>query len=161
MAESGKVDFAHTLEPLDAAFYATVHGYKGGAPALAKVIGMKPGILQNKADPNMSHEPTLKQTRSVMLATQDFQVLDVLNKDCGFVKVGVEQFNATGDVGLLQQQLQLDAAHGAFAAALHDALEDNKLNKNELASLEAHGRKMLEAYEGLMARIEACASAQD
>jgi len=156
MRDSGDDDLTHTHDPLDVAFYRTVHGYKGGAPALAKVIGMKPGVLQNKADPNMDHEPTLKQTRSVMLASRDFRVLDVLAQDCGHVAIEVEKFKPTGDVGLLQQYLAIDQARGELAKAIHQALSNKKLTKRQIEEIKAVAQHEVAELEGMIARLDAC-----
>lgn len=157
MSNSGYDELAHIHDPLDVAFYRTVHDFEGGAPALAKVIGMKSGVLQNKADPNMAHAPTLKQARSVMLASKDFRTLQQLNQDCGFVGVPVQRYNATGDVGLLEQFLQFDETHGQLAGDIRRALEDGKLTEDEVAELRPIAQRMIEKLEGMMAQLNACA----
>jgi len=162
--DSGKPDVAHSLDPLDVAVHRTVHGFtdpktgEKGAPALAKTIGMKPGVLQNKADPGMDEaQLNLKQARSVVLATGDTEIAEAFAAECGGVFVPVEKFNATGDAGLLEQYTAMEAEHGRLAGEIHAALDDKKLTPAHIRALKTTLNRLISEQQALVARMGAVA----
>jgi hypothetical protein len=152
------------FDPVQVAFSNLVKDYRDpqtgrrGAMALAKVIGMKPHVLANKA--NLAYpdsEPTVSQLRAAMLAAKNFSPLEALNGDCGLVCIPIEHFNATGDVGLLEQYTKLDAARGDVASAIHAALTDKTLTKPDITRIRESTIGEIAALEGMLARLDACA----
>ena len=163
MNKRGRADLAHAFDPLDVAIYRLVHDFRGGngeegAPALAKACGGRPGVIQNKADPGCPEQtPNVKDLRRWMLAAKDFEPLSILAEDCGFVTVHVEKFNATGDVGLLEQYAQLDDSRGRVGAAIHTALTHGHLTQSDVRHIRQATLKEIESLEGLLARLNAIA----
>lgn len=147
-----------TADPsmIERASYDTVHGYPGGAPALAARIGMRSGTLNNKVDPGYAEsELFLREALAVMLATGDFSVADALEGCLGRVAVSVGDFSGTSDLELLNLYAQYHESQGQTAQAMRESLEDGKITRDEARRIRAEGMKDAQAFFELLSRIEA------
>jgi len=153
----------NTFDALDIAIYETVHGYinprtgKRGAAGLAPVVGMPASTLQNKANPAETFANlSMKEARSLMLATGDHRIGHQLMADIGEVCVPVPVHEFPADMDLLEAWAVWQAEIGETVLALKDALEDGRVTRaevarvrNELAEDFAKGLAMLDVLGGM------------
>lgn len=148
----------HDIDPVDQAFYEDAHSYRDrvtgrkGIPALAQLLNMAPSTLQNKADRNQEFaQPSLKEARAVMQATQSYQTLHALARDLGFAVVPLPGVEYAADMDLLNAVTEWSAEFGETAQAIRDAAADHAITADELVAVE---RELTEDYEKGMAIIE-------
>ena len=156
------------IDPLDAAVHKTVHGYKNphtgskGAIGLAPVIGMRPGTVQNKANPTEEYsEFGVKEIRKVMLATNDFGILKQLSMDCGFAAVPVPHNENPADMDLLDAHLDWTTEFGETAAEIKTALQDGKLNRAELNKIKKEFYEDFEKGQNLLTLLDGMCEPED
>lgn len=149
------------IEQLDQAIHDTVHDYrnpnsgKKGPGALAPLIGMAASTLQNKADRKQEFAHLgLKEARSVMLATNNFRILEQFNHDLGFVAVPVPHIENPADMDLLDAHLDWTNEFGETAGAIKQALQDGTLTRDELDKIKKEFYEDFEKGQVLMQRLE-------
>lgn len=71
-----------SVDPLAQAIHDTIHDYprrkvarQRGAAALANRLGIRPGTLMNKANPEQEHQLTLSESIPVQLLADDYRIL--------------------------------------------------------------------------------------
>lgn len=143
-------DLMHILD----AAYQTVSEYPGGATSLAPRVGLAPGTLSNKVNPNCStNHLTLAEANKLMAVTGDHGILQAMASDHGYVLIRVEGGAEEGDV--LHGMLDLGVAEGNFSRELHDALADGVITGNEMAGLSRSAVAYQGALIGLLRRLRA------
>lgn len=134
------------------AVHATVRNYPGGAEALAPRVGMTPGVLRNKANPNSNtHRTAIEEASAIMGVSNDFQILHALAAEHGFVCTKLDVDEDAGSV--FQMILRLGAVEGSLSSVLQDALSDNKITPNELQDISG---AVFKAAAALMELHSAC-----
>lgn len=130
--------------------------YSHGVPELAKLMGVKPGTLYNKADADddTHHQPTL---RDVVLATQltgDMRVLDALDEQFGRAAFDVRPMAHVSDEALLELLTKLGSESGQFHTVLHRALISKTFTTADLNCIRAEAFDMVSALMTLVKRLE-------
>ena len=155
MNAHARAALARVNDPVSIARYQLVHEYPGGSEAMAPYLTLHPGTLRNKAHPENDDDLTVDQAIEAMQLAQDFRLLDAMARKCDRVCIEVEKFGATGDVGVLEQFLQVEMAMGEFAADVHEAVQKGELDEAEIRKCEAAGTRIAEKVEGMLARLKA------
>lgn len=146
--------------PLDAAKYDLVHGYPGGAVALAPRVGMRPGTLSNKVNPDIdTHHLTVDEAVAIQAATGDCRILEAEAHVLGRVAVALGDFSQTSDVELLELYAHLHAALGDLAREISAALKDRHITRKEFAAIDIEMRETVQALFELRARLDGLADA--
>lgn len=143
------------------AFHKTVHSYPGGAEALAVRMGMKPGVLRNKANPNADyHVPTLADADRVMALSEDHAILHALATNHGYVCVKVAEDVEGSDKGraLVELLMQIWSDQGRVGQAINEALVDGRIEKHEAETVKDLVFKADRALHELVARFESMAT---
>lgn len=130
--------------------------YATGVTDLAAQMGIKPGVLYNKADADddTHHQPTL---RDVMLATRvtgDFRVLDAMNEAFGRACFDAAQFESVSDAALLELFLDYGKEGGEFCEAMGDALKKRTFTAAEFVAVRSEALDVVAALMTLVARME-------
>lgn len=147
---------------LDQAVYDTVHDYvdgktrKRGAVALAPKLGLQPGTLANKANPQQEHQLTLREAVPLMLATQDFRILEALAAELGHTLCALPDGDIS-DIELLTQYATFQDAIGRKAASIRHALEDHVITPAEAREIREAFHRVCRAGLAVVSRIEALA----
>lgn len=150
MSRKHEIDHANPFE----AFRHLV--YAAGVPNLAKLMGLHPGTLYNKADahPESHAQPTL---RDVMLATQltgDLRVVDALNEMFGRASYDARVHSDVSDSALLELLTGLGIENGDFNQSLHDALMDKRIDPFEIMRIRATAFDLIAALMTVVTRVE-------
>lgn len=145
------------MHVIDAAA-AIVDRYPGGAESLAPRIGMSAGILRNKVNANNStNHLTLVEANRMMGVTGDYEVLQAMALEHGFILSKVEPEGQVGSI--LSAMLSMEVAAGEFARTIHDAMADNIISSNEMKAIAAAGNAEQKALIMLINRLRAATSA--
>lgn len=130
--------------------------YSNGVPYMARLMGLKPGSLYNKADADIESlaQPTLRDLVTATQNTGDCSVLDALDE-----MFGRAAFNTTGhenksDQALLELLTALGRENGEFHCALHAALIDKKFSTQDLNLIRAEAFDLVSALMTLVHRVE-------
>lgn len=141
------------FDPLDIAIYETVHEFrdpktgKRGALGLAPVIGMQSSTLSNKANPTQEFAHlTVREARSVMLASGDHRILHQLAADLGEACVPLPTLPFPADMDLLKAWAEWQRDVAETVQALRDALESHggKIVASDIANVR---RELIEDFE--------------
>lgn len=129
--------------------------YSFGVPELAQQMGIKAGVLYNKADADEEthNQPTL---RDVVLATRlsgDMQVLDALDEQFGRAAFDVTPHTHISDQALLELLTKLGTEHGQFHEALNRALA-GRFTRGDLTAIRGEAFDVVSALMTLVARLE-------
>lgn len=161
------------MNVIDAAHH-TVHGYPGGAAALAirmvrkgpdgEVVfdgegnpkGMSAAVLSSKVNPNtQTHHLTLVEASEVMGLTSNYLILHSLAAEHGFT---LQRMAPIDGGSVVDAVLNAAASRGEFDQLLRDAYADRIITENEMRQLSAVGAAQMEAMVHLLARLRAAAS---
>lgn len=130
------------IDPLDMAIYQTVHEYKNshtgkkGALGLSAAVGMAAPTLQNKANPMHDlQQLSLKEARTVMLATGDHRMLHQLAHDLGEACVPTPTLDVVGDSDVLEALTIWQESTGKTAKKLREIYEDKRVEMHEVEQL--------------------------
>lgn len=119
------------------AFHKMVHSYPGGIEALAPRMGMTPGVLRNKANPNST--TNVLSADDLLLAcsiTGDYAPIHAYCAQLGLVCTQLEEqpasdMDVVGNITSIWQRL------GDLAAEVHRTLEDGKVEAHEVDACSA------------------------
>lgn len=137
-----------------AAAYATVHDYKGGSESLGPLVGISPAVLRNKVNPNNdTHHLTFAEARKIADMTGDYRMLQAWAHESGFLLIKAPEGN-TCDMAVLEQVVNLGVASGQFMQAIHSALVDGKVDKEELKAIKEAERVVQTAAATVSKRVE-------
>lgn len=142
--------------PLDVAMHEVVHGFPGGSQRLAPLVGMRPGTLSNKVNPDYDGTSLfVPEAVAIQNTARNCAILyaeaSLLNHSC----VALGDFSALGDIALLEAYTQYHARIGETAQALHDALIDGRISKAEAQRVSQSMHEDFRAGLALLARVEA------
>lgn len=136
-----------------------VHDYPGGSESLGPRVGITPGVLRNKANPNCStHHMTVPELDRLLGVTQNFAPLHALAANHGFGLYLLEGGDASA--GLLPQLLATNAAKGEFAQALQAALSDGVVTGNEYQALVSAGNSVQSCMVMLLNKLRDAAQSR-
>lgn len=146
---------------VETAIHDTVNGYvdgvtKGrGAVALAPMLGMQPGTLSNKANPQQDHQLTLRESIPLQLVSRDFRILHAYASTLHHVAYPLPAESSAGDVELLDQYADMHAELGTMAQAVRESLRDARIRSDEVQRIREAFDATARAGLCLIARLEA------
>lgn len=152
--------------PLQRASYATVHDYRRGnrrgAPALAPLVGKTPTTLSNEVNPVMDHHKFgLEDSIVVQHASGDLRIAQSYCMELGGVFVHLPPLEFVSDAALLSQFADWQAALGHTAQAIHDALDDQRIDLDEVDRIRLHFNAHMAKGLAFLACIESIAEESD
>lgn len=148
---------AHAVSNLDAAKYAVVHEYPGGAVALAPLAGMAPGTLSNKVNPAVdTHHLSLSEAVTIQALAGDGRMLEAEAAALGYVAIRLPRAGGGSDVELLNAYAQWTRDIGETAAAIQTAL-DGEITEQSLAAIHREMHEDFARALELFARFRALA----
>lgn len=153
---SHRTTFTDYFDSLDVAGHALVHS-NGGAAKLAPLVGIQPGTLCNKANPQQEHDFTVRELVRLTAVTDDYCLLDAIETILGRVGVKVGEYSGSSDIELLDAWANVQAEEGETATAIRDALRDGRIDADELANIKREIFEDFSARLELLARLEGIA----
>lgn len=152
------------FDRLDRALYDTVHGYvdgktrSRGAVALAPKIGLQPGTLSNKVNPQMdTHQVGLRESIPLQLATADYRVLHVYASVLGHCVYPLPDNAVTSDMELLTQYAHFHATVGKHSGVIREALRDGRISAAEIGCVRQAFDELVRSGLSVLHRLEALA----
>lgn len=151
LGDRGRLSLVNGNDPLDQAIYETCHGYtapgekRASVKALARVMGMRPSTLQNKANPFEEYaQLSVKEARQAMLVTGDHRILHALARDVGEACFPLPSAEWVGDMDVMAALTKWQAEIGKTAQEVHDTYADGKVETHEIEAVE---RSLIRDYE--------------
>jgi hypothetical protein len=140
------------------AFHKTVHGAAGGCEAMAVRLGMSAQILRNKANPNNSaNRVLLEDADQVMGITGDVQVLHALAANHSHVCIRIDPAASSSDLAVLELVVQVMTGNGDVGAEVNRTLADGRVERHEIAAVEAAVYRSNQAMQQLVERLKGMA----
>ena len=144
------------FSPLDEAQHRIVHEFPGGAVKLAPLVGMRPGTLSNKVNPDYDGTQLfVSEAVAIQHATRRYDILTaeatILNHTC----IPLGDFSSTSDTELLTAYARYHKEIGRTAAAISDALEDGRITRAEFECIRQEGFQQIQRFFEFLARLEA------
>lgn len=138
------------------AAYACVHDYPGGSESLGPRIGIKPAVLRNKVNPhNTTHHLTLNEAVRLAGVSGDNRLLQRWAHQQGFLLVPAPKGAADCcDMAVLEQVVSVAVAEGEFMHAIHSALADGHINRQEIRTIKEAERALQTAAATTTSRLE-------
>lgn len=144
------------FDPLEQAIYDTVHRFRGGAVRLAPRVGMNAGTLSNKANPGMeTHQLGLRESVPIQRVSGNFSILHAYAAVLDHVAVKIGDYANCSDVELLDIFAKYCAEFGESAGAIHEALRDRRVTRDEFRKVQAEIFQDFRAGMELLTRLEA------
>lgn len=147
---------------LQMAAYQLVHGFRDartrtrGAVALAPLVGMNPGTLSNKVNPEMQdYRLGLEESVPLQLVADDFQLLHAYAAALGHCAYRLPGACDASDVELLDLYCGIHEKGGLKARAIRDAIRDGRFTRKELAEMRALFDDEVRAGLEFFSRVEA------
>jgi hypothetical protein len=129
---------------VDQAKYDLVNQHKGGAVALAPLLGRSAAVLSNKVNPHVdTHHLTLDEAITLQAITQNYELLKATASMLNHVAVELpsDDLANTSDLELLDCWAAWQEDCGQTAALIRKALEDGNISQEELSGIR---REMFE-----------------
>lgn len=127
---------SYSVTNLDAAQYAVVHDYPGGAVQLGAVAGINPGTLSNKVNPNIeTHHLTVKEAVTIQALSKDYRILEAMAALLGHVAVKLPDAPSYSDIELLDAYADWTADIGQTSEAIRRALAGAVVTEQALAEI--------------------------
>jgi hypothetical protein len=153
------------------AFYFVVHDYDGGevagggVPALARVMGMPPGTLYNKANINANennhNKPTLKDAMLATVLTKDPRIVQAFARVAGGVFYQLPDLSHISTDALLVHLTKIGAEAGDFYTCLDESLRrDSEITPEEFIALEKEAHQWVSAILEALVRLREMSGAQ-
>lgn len=148
--------------PLQRAAHATVHDYRRGtrrgAAALAPLVGKSPATISNEVNPAMDHHKLgVEDAILYQHLCSDYRIMRAMAMELGGVFVGLPPMAVVGDKEVLTQFSAWQAALGRTAQAIHDALEDARVDAAELEKVKSRFHDHIAEGLAFLHRLEAIA----
>ena len=136
------------------AFYRVVHDRD--VARLAGQMGMSPGVLYNKANPNESshHKPTLADCIILTNLTGDKRIAQAFCHSVGGAFCALPDLSNLSTDALLLHLTRIQMQSGDFHRSIHDALkEDNEISGREFRTIEAEAQGYIGVILESLARM--------
>ncbi|MDH5394407.1 MAG: phage regulatory CII family protein [Gammaproteobacteria bacterium] len=118
---------------IDEARYSLVHDFPGGAKALAPLVGMNPGTLSNKVNPQIdTHHLTVDESVVIQNTADDRQLIEAEAHVLGGVFIQTGDFSDVSDVELIDKFAAWVQDIGETSGAIRSALAAHSLSKDHL-----------------------------
>lgn len=144
-----------TPKDVHEAFYRVVHDRD--VAKLAGMMGMSPGVLYNKANPNETnhHKPTLADCVVLTNLTQDKRIAQAFCHSVGGLYVELPDLSDLSTDALLDHLLCVGEEVGNFHGAIHASLtDDNRINRAEYLVIEAEAHHLVAAVLEALERMK-------
>lgn len=115
----------------ESALYEAVHGYPKGVNALADLLGIKPGTLQNKANPSQEHQFTLPEYIRLLEITGQLHAHYVLSHMLGFALTPITPPTRPADETLFDLYSAWNVSVGETHKSIHESMADGVLVMGE------------------------------
>ena len=136
------------------AFYRVVHDRD--VAKLAGQMGMSPGVLYNKANPNDSshHKPTLADCIIVTNLTGDKRIAQAFAHSVGGVYHDLPDLSSVSTDALLLHLTRIQMQSGDFHASIYGALKvDDEISRKEFCTIEAEAHEFIGVILESLARM--------
>ena len=149
------------MDIIDQAVYDLIHGYEGGAPALASYLystygfKVKPGTLMNKANPDQEHQLTVREGDLIQRASQRFNLLHAQAHRLHHSVVQLGDFSDTSDLEFLNTYTAMHEEIGKLAGLINHVFSDGVITRKELKKVRTKGMAMIRAYLEMEMRMRA------
>lgn len=141
--------------PVEEAAYRLVHGYRGGAQALALRVGMHPGTLCNKVNPGQAGARLgVAEALALQLAAGRYDILEAEAAVCGFALVRLPDNTEVSDSELLNLYPHWHAEIGDVAETVMRTLADGRVRPAEVASVSKEFHEQVAAGFEFLRRLE-------
>lgn len=135
------------------ALYEVVHSY--GAKDLAEELGMRQGVLCNKADADVEshHQPTLRDLIAITRQTGDMRVLESLNRLFNRATIDLRP-GPVSDEAVLELLLRVSSEKGQMAQALRNGYADTHFSRDDYLAVRAEAFDLINAVLDFLQRLE-------
>lgn len=113
------------------ALYTLVHDFPGGVPAVAALLNLTSGTVQNKANPGQDHQFTLPEYVSLLAAHNNLDPQYRLNHLLGLASMPLHLPEMFTDGGFLDVYARWNAEVGETHSTIRQVLEDGELTQEE------------------------------
>lgn len=147
------------------AVYLTVHEFPkrrglNSVESAALLLGRSAGTVYNKADPgNETQDLCLHEAVPLMVASGDFRILHAIAAAVDHVAVCLSPLRQCSDAALLDLVNAEAIAYGSKAAAMKAALDDGRIDADELLRIKRTAYNQVRATLELLNRLEGIADA--
>ena len=119
------------------AYHELVKHFPGGARALAPLVGMNPGTLSNKVNPNIdTHHLSAAEGVAIQAASQNFEPIKADATTLGGVFTLLPKLpDDIDDQKILTLYLELQEEQGQTAMEIREALDDGEVSARELRGI--------------------------
>lgn len=130
--------------------------YTFGVDAMAKAIGISPGVMYAKADANLEshHQPTLRDVFMVTRESQDMRVLDCLDRRFDRAAFDTSPMEACSDEALLELLCRIGKEKGEFCLAVRAALHAERFTPDRLQLIRAEAFDLVSEVMAFLVRVE-------
>lgn len=138
-----------------AAAYNVVSDYRGGASALAPLLGKSGSTLSHEVSPNCAHAKFgLLDAVKVTAFTGDWRILQAFAAEVGALVVPIHS-NAGGEADTLAALGKMAHEFADLVSATGAAMADGEVSDNELATLERETGDLVAAAQNVLALARA------
>lgn len=138
-----------------AAAYNVVSDYRGGASALAPLLGKSGSTLSHEVSPNCTHAKFgLLDAVKVTAFTGDWRILQAFAAEVGALVVPIHS-NAGGEADTLAALGKMAHEFADLVSATGAAMADGEVSDNELATLERETGDLVAAAQNVLALARA------
>ena len=140
------------------ALYSTIHRNKKPLKAIAEEIGISENYLTRAALPDAEDSDTgsgcrfpLKKLVPLVRATNDFAVLDVIERSLGRAGVMIPPAGKAKTADICRLTMSSVKEFGEMVGEVEKSLRDNKIKTEERERIQREGYQALQAILALMA----------
>lgn len=135
------------LDQLDLAVHETAHGFDGGLPRLAQLMGMNEQVLRNKVNPHSDHHKlSLRESMAMMMLSGNVRLLETMASQLGYV---VRPADAASSPSLMVALLMAEREHSDVVREAVEALADGHLTQLERARIRKEISELVRALAGM------------
>ena len=137
------------------AAYNVVSDYRGGAAALAPLIGKSGSTLSHEVSPNCAHAKFgLMDAVKITNFSGDWRILEAFAAEVGALVVPIHS-NAGGEADTLAALGRMAKEFADLVSATGETMADGKVSDNELTRLERETGDLVAAAQHVLALARA------
>jgi len=147
-------DHPPAITDLKQATFETVQQYSAGLTQLAKKTGMREVDLRKKSSPEHPDEYlSLQDTLKLMIETKNFTILYCISQLLEHSCISIPTYQGEDDMALLDAWSHWSDERGDTVAAIHKALIDGAIDRQESIRIEKEMFQDFETELALLARL--------
>jgi len=141
---------------LDEARYRVVHEFPGGAVRLAPLVGMRPGTLSNKVNPEVeTHHLSVDEAIAIQHAARRADILLAEAALLGHACIPVDEgYQGVCDAELIHYYASMNSELGDVASEIDRALADGRFTRGEFEAVRREMYEAINAQMELLRRLE-------